>query len=337
VLLNADRLERMDGFFDRFGAPAIALARFILGVRVIAAFAAGVSRMHWATFLAFNIIGAIAWALVMGLIGFFAARGASALGAHSWVVGAVVAGGVILVSLGALVFHKLRAPVRRFLDESWIGRHLGRRLWVLATSLAAVLIFAKVAEDVATQDSGAFDGAIRDWAIGHPVPLLHGLFEGATYVGSVWVAVPLAAMAALLLWRRTHRVRQAAVLFAPLIGSAFFVALKLLFQREYPAAGPAGPGLVYSFPSGHATTVAALTTTIAYVLARERLVRWKLALPVAIALTLLAGFGRIYLDYNWTTDVIGGWLVGLFVAMLAAAIYEKLRAVPEAGRNPEPA
>jgi undecaprenyl-diphosphatase len=115
------------------------------------------------------------------------------------------------------------------------------------------------------------------------------------------------------------------------------VALKLLFQREYPAAGPAGPGLVYSFPSGHATTVAALTTTIAYVLARERLVRWKLALPVAIALTLLAGFGRIYLDYNWTTDVIGGWLVGLFVAMLAAAIYEKLRAVPEAGRNPEPA
>jgi undecaprenyl-diphosphatase len=143
-------------------------------------------------------------------------------------------------------------------------------------------------------------------------------------------------MAALLLWRRTRRVRQTAVLFAPLLGSAFFVALKLLFQRDYPVTDPAGPGLVYSFPSGHATTVAALTTTIAYVLARERLVRWKLALPAAIALTLLAGFGRIYLDYNWTTDVIGGWLVGLFVAMLAAALYEKLRAVPGTRRDPEP-
>lgn len=328
VLLNADRLERMDQFFERFGAPAIALARFILGVRVVAAFAAGVSRLHWATFLTFNVIGAVAWALVMGLIGFFAARGATALGAHSWVVGAVVAGGVILVSLGAVVFHKLRAPVHRFLRDSWIGRRLGHRLWVIATSVAAVLIFAKVAEDVATKDSGAFDGAIRDWVLVHRVPFLDGVLEGATYIGSVWVAVPLAAMAALLLWRRTHRVRQAVVLFAPLLGSAFFLALKLLFHRAYPVSEPAGPGLVYSFPSGHATTVAALATTIAYVLTREGLVRWKIALPAALAVVLLAGLGRIYLDFNWATDVIGGWLVGLFVAMLAAALYEQLRSGP---------
>jgi undecaprenyl-diphosphatase len=52
------------------------------------------------------------------------------------------------------------------------------------------------------------------------------------------------------------------------------------------------------------------------------------------------GITRLYIDVHWTTDVIGGWTVGLFVAAMSAALYERLRtSEPPAAEseNPRPA
>jgi undecaprenyl-diphosphatase len=40
---------------------------------------------------------------------------------------------------------------------------------------------------------------------------------------------------------------------------------------------------------------------------------------------LIVGLTRLYLNVHWFTDVIGGWTVGLFVAAICAALYERLR------------
>jgi undecaprenyl-diphosphatase len=81
----------------------------------------------------------------------------------------------------------------------------------------------------------------------------------------------------------------------------------------------------YSFPSGHATTSAAVAVTLCYVLARERIISWRVAILVGGTVPLLVGLTRLYLDVHWTTDVIGGWAVGLFVAAMCASLYEYLR------------
>jgi undecaprenyl-diphosphatase len=55
---------------------------------------------------------------------------------------------------------------------------------------------------------------------------------------------------------------------------------------------------------------------------------------------LIVGITRLYIDVHWTTDVVGGWTVGLFVAAMSAAFYERLRtSVPPAPEteNPRPA
>ena len=61
-------------FFDRYGGPAVMVARFIPVIRVIAAIAAGASGMRWERFLPWQAIGACLWATFAVTVGFFGDR-----------------------------------------------------------------------------------------------------------------------------------------------------------------------------------------------------------------------------------------------------------------------
>ncbi|MBK5187309.1 MAG: phosphatase PAP2 family protein, partial [Gemmatimonadaceae bacterium] len=112
---------------------------------------------------------------------------------------------------------------------------------------------------------------------------------------------------------------------APAVASASFLALKRVYARARPAGGARLHELTYSFPSGHATASAAIFGALGYVLRREQLIGWEGAVPLAIVPPLLIGSSRVYLDVHWATDVLGGWSVGGVMAMLSAAVYERVR------------
>lgn len=54
-------------FFERHGAKAVFLGRWFAGLRIAAAWLAGINHMHWATFGFWNALGGIAWAVTVGL------------------------------------------------------------------------------------------------------------------------------------------------------------------------------------------------------------------------------------------------------------------------------
>jgi len=60
-------VPRAERFFARYGGAAVFLARFITGIRVAAAWMAGVSRMDWWRLLLWNALGAVVWATVVAL------------------------------------------------------------------------------------------------------------------------------------------------------------------------------------------------------------------------------------------------------------------------------
>jgi len=62
-------LPKTERFFARYGGAAVFLGRFITGIRVAAAWMAGVSCMQWWRFLLWNALGAIVWATVVALAG----------------------------------------------------------------------------------------------------------------------------------------------------------------------------------------------------------------------------------------------------------------------------
>jgi membrane protein DedA with SNARE-associated domain len=74
VLLTSDRLDKTERFFARNGGKVVAIARFVDVLRQANGIVAGIARMHWAKFLAFNALGAALWAGTWVSVGYFAGR-----------------------------------------------------------------------------------------------------------------------------------------------------------------------------------------------------------------------------------------------------------------------
>jgi membrane-associated protein len=85
-------------FFDRHGPKAVFLGRWVTGLRITAAWMAGVTQMRWPTFLFWNALGGIAWATSIGLIAYFVGHSAEKIIHIAGLGGAaaVVLGGVVL-------------------------------------------------------------------------------------------------------------------------------------------------------------------------------------------------------------------------------------------------
>ena len=104
--------ERMlpwaEGFFKRHGGKTVFIGRFFSVLRVTAAWLAGISHMPWWRFFFWNAAGGICWAVLVGLVAYYAGHAAADAIGHYGLVGGAALVVLVAAALVALHFWKKR-------------------------------------------------------------------------------------------------------------------------------------------------------------------------------------------------------------------------------------
>jgi membrane-associated phospholipid phosphatase len=209
-----------------------------------------------------------------------------------------------------------RGEVRRFLrgrldPETATGLAL---TFALAGVVVAGIVFGVLVAMIRS-NSGVvnIDTEVTHWAAAHATTGSLRVFGWVTQAGGTIaiIAVTLATIAyAMRAWRRWS---VALFLIIVVVGQLLLSNLiKIAVERVRPDVPPLHVLSGASFPSGHATAAAATWAAVALVLGRRTSsVRTRALLAGAAAAIAVAVAGsRVFLGAHWTSDVIGGLVLG---------------------------
>ena len=108
VMLTGDRLDRAESFFTRHGGKIVIVARFIEGLRQANGIIAGITRMPWPRFVAFNALGAALWVGTWTAVGYLAGNHIQAIytQASRYALYLLAVAGLAIIVL--IIRHRLR-------------------------------------------------------------------------------------------------------------------------------------------------------------------------------------------------------------------------------------
>ena len=356
--ITHERLEQVEGYFDRHGGKTILIGRFIGLVRALAPFIAGSSGLPYRRFVPYSIVGTGLWATTFCVLGYIFWRSFDRVAHYA---GQAIFGFGVTVSLivGIVVAYKRRHEIRDWFVEHQrhplirplfaIGRPLhrwlirpvahflapyvrftGQRLMPgelgleLTTLLAAggVGMFWFVLYLTQLNQSLAptpFDSDILDLVDDLRMDMLVDVAKVVTALGAFpTVAGLVTATTVLLVVRRRYAEALVLVVGLVLIYIAVHVSKEAIDRPRPPDPLVDANGDAY--PSGHAAYATAWVAAAVVLTRRLRLVTSGTLVFIALGIAAAVGISRVYLRVHWWSDVAGGWGLGAGTFALLGAI-----------------
>lgn len=116
-LFKQENIQHAEAFYKKHGGKTIIIARFIPVVRTFAPIVAGVGRMHYLTFLSYNIVGGLLWAVGVTYLGYFLGAWFTSMGLDIDTVLLPVVAVIILISVLPPLIHIFKDKKQR--DAAW--------------------------------------------------------------------------------------------------------------------------------------------------------------------------------------------------------------------------
>ncbi|HET7302585.1 MAG TPA: VTT domain-containing protein [Candidatus Saccharimonadales bacterium] len=118
LVFRRDHILRAEEFYEKHGGKTLIFARFIPVVRTFAPMVAGIGKMPRKRFMAYNVVGAVIWTLVITLLGY--GLGNAIPSVDKYIMPAL--GLAMAITFGPTIIHLLRDKRLR----TWLGSQLRR-------------------------------------------------------------------------------------------------------------------------------------------------------------------------------------------------------------------
>jgi membrane-associated protein len=109
VLFRPDHVARAEKFYEKHGPKTLLVAHFFPVIRTFTPLLAGVARMVYRRFLAFNATGDIAWAVLVTLAGYYV--GSRIPNVDHYIL--LFVGAAVIFTILPTLYHLLRAGLKR--------------------------------------------------------------------------------------------------------------------------------------------------------------------------------------------------------------------------------
>lgn len=226
--------------------------------------------------------------------------------------------------------NKIREQIRKYYPSEVSF------LFILLGMLLSLFLFIQIADAVHDKETYSIDNEIllmfrSSEDISKPLgpERFQYIVRDITSLGSSTLLTIISLIVVIYLGLKKETRSIIYVLSAAIGGGILVQILKILFARPRPEiAGQLVSEITMSFPSGHSAMSAVVYLSIAVLISRiESLYKTRVfIITTALAISFIVGISRIYLGVHYPTDVIAGWMIGLFWALLCwfvAVIIEK--------------
>lgn len=162
-----------------------------------------------------------------------------------------------------------------------------------------------------------FDQTVLTWFHTIRHPYLDHFFSTITWMGSLWILLPLYLLLTLTL--TPHIANFEKILGITFWGTVITVyALKFEFERKRPLLFGAIHELPLdpSFPSAHTAQITAFALGLTLALAGTQMLYQGIIFSLLLVLILLVSASRMYLQVHFPTDILAGILIAYIWAIL---------------------
>ncbi len=326
----ADKVARATAYLTDKGGRAVFLGRWTSLLRALIPGVAGMARMPYGRFLAFNVVGGVAWATTFVMLGYLAGA--------SWRRVERIAGRASLILLALVVLAVvLRWTTRRLLARTdqvrarlddvaarpamrWVARRFSVPLawararttpgaarglgWTLSLAVAgaAAWVAGIAVQDLfAREELFLLDRPVTTWIATHTTPAATQVAEVAVGVVSppwgLWVVLVLAGLAR----RWSDRAAGVRVVVAAVLAAALATGLQALLPTS--VAGT-------TFPSGSVTWLTAAFVAAVAAIGPRRLATAIRVAGVGVGILVLAATAELVAGDATLSGIVGAVGIG---------------------------
>lgn len=114
--LSKEKVQRAEVYFNEHGVVSTLVGRFIPVIRQLISIPAGLSRMNLGSFCLFTTLGALAWNIILALLGYLAYKAAdpSVIEKYSHQLSIII----VVLFVAVVAFFVLRAVIRKRKKQS---------------------------------------------------------------------------------------------------------------------------------------------------------------------------------------------------------------------------